>query len=774
MPSKWRSVASFVNFFPWTSYTHEYHKLVPRRDFYIQLALSFVGAALSIWLITVAMEVAISTPLVTQETELFPTPERMLELFGMEGSVVGLTCPCNSTTTPFGKVSTVEWNEDVFCSTLRADVRRFAQPNSNIRGYNPGNLQTSDLRWAMGEDMGEIVDGGRDSPNSEAPTCFAVQERPFITGLLRTLFNTTLITDDFFQYIEESVCAGVFGLSRVDRLQAPQPPPATATFGQSKCRQRNSFGFSSDGILSFPPIFSPISTSSFQSWVQLKETRFTNLLTSSALTCDTLHAAANRFLVDISDVPLNAKEALSPIALEQLSKTTFMAVLATRAQSFFPSQQNDEIFNPLWSFLLNDSPFEFISIQNSFYFNLPGVIPRLTLQSDSRIFSSELPFVRTDSPYGGGQFFLKDMPLRIFFPKSQFQGPSSTGYFRSEGSSIGSFPLFFGDYDIFKRSNNPGLSSIDSLFSTSRSFFSSNDLFNSSAVPVGNDFLSLLDACANNETLFMQINGIDPLYMNSGFDNPDNYRWPWKPSQFFNVSSSTDFSGQFCRLYSSGRDFPQTVLANISLTCPKTVTYLGKLRQSSSYFKLKSRVKISRNDFFSQFDDINITDTGFVDNPQGRFLLCVSIGYDIGNSSKLNVSLSLRNFCTRFVASDAQDRANVYSNLMLDLKGPVLNTSALNHYATCKPSTCTYTLIRPRSTEELALEAVGIYGGNVSAILSALAFIAFCLSAANQYFEGSEVAKKQPSPSNTIAAWGEPNPLNQSLELTGLSNSGKS
>ncbi len=52
MPLNWRGIASFVNFFPWSSYTHEYHKLVPRRDFYIQLGLSFVGGVLALWLIT--------------------------------------------------------------------------------------------------------------------------------------------------------------------------------------------------------------------------------------------------------------------------------------------------------------------------------------------------------------------------------------------------------------------------------------------------------------------------------------------------------------------------------------------------------------------------------------------------------------------------------------------------------------------------------------------------------------------------------------------------
>ena len=70
----WRTLGGFVNFFPWTAYTHGYYKHVSNRDFLTQITLSVIGAALSIWLISESLDVAISTPLVTSVKELSPTP----------------------------------------------------------------------------------------------------------------------------------------------------------------------------------------------------------------------------------------------------------------------------------------------------------------------------------------------------------------------------------------------------------------------------------------------------------------------------------------------------------------------------------------------------------------------------------------------------------------------------------------------------------------------------------------------------------------------------
>ena len=76
---------------------------------------------------------------------------------------------------------------------------------------------------------------------------------------------------------------------------------------------------------------------------------------------------------------------------------------------------------------------------------------------------------------------------------------------------------------------------------------------------------------------------------------------------------------------------------------------------------------------------------------------------------------------TQYLKGDSGERAALLTqNLMGVASGTNFTHDPLKYYAECSPKVCSYTIISERTFDVIALDAVGIYGGTASAVISAL------------------------------------------------------
>ena len=335
-------------------------------------------------------------------------------------------------------------------------------------------------------------------------------------------------------------------------------------------------------------------------WTQLYNSRFLDLLLSSTYACDVLKATSERFLIDMLSLPLDIRVALSNTQLNLLTRQVFNQTLASRATL---AARTIESFDDIDKFPLvlpfeGGAPFG-RGTQSSgdftiFNRNLPGIIPPVSLLPTDTILSSSLPFVRTDTFIGAQQFYLQDFPQRIGFPSQAFF--SQVPYLFAKDESAGSLPLFFGLYQLFT-TGEPYSHQFNTGTFTGRPYADSmgrgENFPNNTRIPFSNDLLQLIDACIDEKPLSLEIYSIDPLVLTPGFRNLSMFRWPWN-ELWPNISLSgrdycSSITPQFCgnvgtyRKNSNDADITMAFpLINVSLKCPQTVKYLGRLRRNST------------------------------------------------------------------------------------------------------------------------------------------------------------------------------------------------
>ncbi len=204
-------------------------------------------------------------------------------------------------------------------------------------------------------------------------------------------------------------------------------------------------------------------------------------------------------------------------------------------------------------------------------------------------------------------------------------------------------------------------------------------------VPVGDDILTLLDACASGLLLSVDVHNLRGLRIRDPtFGNLQN------PALFAPFINSLNLS-QTCPIGFPPAPttlLPQGVLFNAPLRCPPLLTWLGKLRAQSSYFNSSSNNRLTFDNFTAAFG--NITD------PAQR------------------KAAILR----RLVQGDLDDRAAVLSELMISkTNGKTCSVNATAHYETCAPATCLYTEIKRRTVLSIVNTAMTNYGGVASSII---------------------------------------------------------
>jgi hypothetical protein len=163
----------------------------------------------------------------------------------------------------------------------------------------------------------------------------------------------------------------------------------------------------------------------------------------------------------------------------------------------------------------------------------------------------------------------------------------------------------------------------------------------------------------------------------------------------------------------------QPVLFNVSVRCPPLLTWLGGLRRNSSFFARNSSSRVPIRDFFSASPDAQ---------------------------AELDAA---------FRAGDALERLDLLRTLSIDDASPNFTHSPLRHYAACAPAFCTYTVTEPRTAALLALEAISIYGGTATTVITVLGILATMLAALGRRWDAAVEGGRKAPPLPT-SAWQAP------------------
>ena len=651
------------------------------RELAVQLALSAVAIASSVTLVSTALVSLSAQPIVTPVTVADPTPDEVLELFRRRDAeqILGLSCPCSTQAEVLSSISDWTVVEDSYCAALRGAV---------------ANPVGSGLNSLLRAPENEVCIGGQSDPEYQRfvrNLQVLAAEGSFWSGQDQSA-NLAL------NFMQESICGFAFGLIPPSRYY-PLGSPAGATTMANGCAARDP----AEEILVSPLVFA-YSTAPINA-MQSQHSRALSFFSESAGLCQTLAAMREGFLRDVQQVRITAPFALSPADLGAAVEAAFFAKLNTVGAStaaFVPGLTPDgglaaatDAFNPLFdlSFPLPS----FTGTQDRF----PDAIrpPQLYTATDFS-FSSRLPFVRSDYIEGGTRHFYLIVDL--------IEGGA--------GGASGLLPAAAGLARLRVATNDTGSFPLSATTDPMRVTPGFIPNVTQGWAPVGDDLLTLLDACATGAQLTVDVHNFRRVQMQPDFDNLPTWGCP-----IGTFCGGTGMNlGDTCGLGSppvQGR--AQPVLFNISVRCPPLLTWLGGLRRNSSFFARNSSSRVPIRDFFSASPDAQAA------------------------------------FNAAFRAGDALERLDLLRTLSIDEATPVFTHSPLRHYAACAPAFCTYTVTEPRTAALLALEAISIYGGTATTVVAVLGILATVLAALGRRWDAAVEGgpKAPPLPSS---AWQAP------------------
>lgn len=337
-------------------------------------------------------------------------------------------------------------------------------------------------------------------------------------------------------------------------------------------------------------------------------------------------------------------------------------------------------------------------------------------------FSSRVPFSRTDSAAG---------VTNAFYVKS--------GVLFGDGTEA---PLFAGEASV--RAVTPAAGS----FPYVAGLDTQTGVYNFSArgsAPLGPDFLSLLDACATDTPLVVDVFNIRPIdtTVNTTLLGPSMQR------------IMANMQANRAALCATGSAPPQgapitqqprEVLFSTPLRCPAVLKLFGQMRALSPLANKSSPLRLSLDEVFRAF-------------PQGT-----------GGPPTTAAQRALYDF---FNTGDLSERAEVLRDLMI--LNPAFAPRPADHYAACAPTTCSYQSLRAPALGDILLNAVATYGGTASAVVTGLSTIALLISIlahecaagrrerAAQQTSDAAIELSSPLPAaavkgERIAAWGEESP----------------
>ena len=111
-------------------WTKNYKSQVSHRDYYLQLTLSLIALMVAAFLVTEGLLEIVGVPVISADTIISPSPEKVAALFAKlsAGELSTVTCPCSSTTQSLSNVSSWAFPEDSFCTVARGTARLAGLP----------------------------------------------------------------------------------------------------------------------------------------------------------------------------------------------------------------------------------------------------------------------------------------------------------------------------------------------------------------------------------------------------------------------------------------------------------------------------------------------------------------------------------------------------------------------------------------------------------------------------------------------------------------------
>lgn len=695
-----------INLYRHVQYEAGYKDSVHPRDYFMQVYHSLCGLLLMLMLVVPATVGLVGVPVVTPQIVVSPSAAQVAGLFAQlsSGELASVVCPCEAPQTTLAAVS--QWSgtgEDAFCTTLREGV------NQDPLGRPPPS---------GGVDWREIISLLENANNTNCITqqgpssAFLANVTALISaggGLFGGRDPTPSELSAFAQELERALCGAAFGTlplgpNSPDVRNSPlrQPPPVAPNALINDCAA-SSFFPEADRNLA-PPVFAQSATAS--NIVALQQSRAVSYFNAAARACTSLFSLQQGFAAAAAAAPLSTPAALSPESLAQAVETKWQNTLQTWAQqtaSTVPGSAQEDV-------LARASSFSFNSLDR--YLNLPPELP-----ADSFAFSSRLPFASAYFVSQGSQYFY--LTAR--------NGDSSTRYVAMAGASR-----------VRAVSASTGNFTARRLFGVTAGY-NFNSTFERGWVPLGEDFIALLDACADGLPLFIDVHNVRPVSWDAASSPPQaQLLSPFStialgpglgaanPARCLQGASLLNPMGPL-----SPNAQEQPVVFSAPLQCPPLITFLARLRRNSSYVNVSSS---SRSVTIAELSAILTSSTSLE-----------------GLTAEQTAVLS------NLTQDDLVDRTQLLSTLFMQRQGPTFTHSPLAHYAACRPALCTTTQVSERTAFMYFEDALATAGGLASSVIGLVGCVSLAAAPPPSFlpFAGSLTSRRRlpPSPPPSLDRW---------------------
>lgn len=699
----------------------EYVETIGCFVFTLQLLLSLVGSIVAVYLVATQLIVVANSPIIGSVVVSAPSPQDIADLFAQqaasEGAITSLSCPCTVQSSPLSAVSSWNTTDDSLCVAMRGVVQPplpppyFPVPDVDIAAFSE-LLSADSNTFCIG--VPPAVSGVPD-PGWDALLAFvssaATQGALFPPG---PDFNAAV--DALAERVQDALCGLAFGLLPPGEFYPNGVVPGTTLF--NACAEPGSTELKSF----LPAVLTEFIddrtdyTSTDGNFVQLQQTRGLSLIKATTEMCASTAILRSGFLRAVRDVKLVSPLALAPKELGDVVEQLWYSALESRSAQTAglvpgfapddavaglvdPSRGLINVLAPVWS-------------------------PPASVPLSSYPFSSRHPFVRLDYIEGGSrQYYVTARSTQPTADVILFLGGEARVV--ANTLDVGEFPS--------EQTGSPHTTPGFDAYAPGPSW-----------VPLGDDFLSLLDACGSGIPLSLDVHNLRPI---SGIENLIPYLPPPLDTiQLTQALCDVGFPPP------ASDDLPQPVLTSLPLRCPPVITWLGSLRAKSSFRNRTSPLR------YTVAEAVAI----FPTDPK---------------SPPSNPTQQQIDFFQRIFNGDTAERADVLNTLMLDDSSTIFDHSPLQHYAACAPATCSYVTIDPQTFGSVALEAVSIYGGTATTVISAMGFavliVSFALRECCGY--GIEAVASDDSLGSAgdnggipLKAWQAANPLNRSKDLSGV------
>ncbi len=496
-------VLEFFNLFRYQGWTRDYRRILPMHDYVPQLSLSLVAIVITIYLVAQGLVTELGVPVLRNEEFQLPTPATVLELFGRlsTGELSSVSCPCANQLAPLSSVSSWTAPEDPLCPTMRNLVNDdFPDVSQELISYQ-NDLKA---RFCIG-------DPNFGSFDPAWATFLAAVNRTIVTpGNLFPGVPSPLLDEYIFRFavaIQDGLCGLAFGTlpipttnSRIPLpsfgpgLDPPQPPLGQRTNFNNLCAAGTP-----ERINFLPQAFSQ--SSMWQNFVQMQQIRARTLFLAMSSTCDSLASLRAGFESAALNAPLSTPFALSPSNLAS-------AVEAVWKDSLKSLSAPASVFVP--GFLPANEPLSrFTNPFGAFGESFGGTVldaltPPPQYPVDSYPFSSRLPLLRTDFIAGGSiPYFVSGVLNPTREPVPLLAGEARV----RANTAPGPYP--------FSQTQNRG----PIIGTRATPGFAPG--VTQDWVPIGDDFLSLIDSCFNGVPLSIDVHNLRPLDT-TGRDGPAN------------------------------------------------------------------------------------------------------------------------------------------------------------------------------------------------------------------------------------------------------------